>query len=350
VALSHSSRIQRVACATGQVDEFSMLTIRRASADRWCGIRTQRMQAPGPGELPDSYLLGHVVTINDRPAPWTAKWIDGPEVRLGGDGRPDAVCVFPALQPYRCSWDKKCAGILIELSPELVDEAAGRGAAAHVQLRPGFLDDDDVIPTLAEALLNLATHDDPSSSLLAESLGLGLAAYLVQRCATIEVRVQRHRGGVEPHTVRLLDQFIDARLDTPVSLHELARLVGMSVSHFAHWRSKARRFRKIRLAPLSTSAVPPTTSATARATPNKAVSDNNCQVQLAAICDEYFWPLLENANEAEADQIQMTWGDCKAFSWVYYEAVSTRGASAYDSAQAKVCRCCIGGYDVPFPP
>jgi len=234
VALSHSSRIQRVACATGQVDAFSMLSVRLASADRWSGIRIQRMQAPGPGELPESYLPGHVVAINDRPAPWTAKWIGGPEVRLSGDGRPDAVCVFPALQPYRCSWNTECACTLIELSPELVDDAAGLGTAAHVQLRPGFLDEDDVIPPLAEALLNLATHDDPSSSVLAESLGLALATYLVRQCATIDMRVQRHRGGVEPHTVRLLDQFIDARMDSPMSLHELAEMVGMSVSHFAH--------------------------------------------------------------------------------------------------------------------
>jgi len=60
------------------------------------------------------------------------------------------------------------------------------------------------------------SHDDPSSSLLAESLGLALATYLVQRCATSEVRVQRHRGGVEPHTVRLLDQFM-TRVWTPRS-------------------------------------------------------------------------------------------------------------------------------------
>lgn len=82
----------------------------------------------------------------------------------------------------------------------------------------------------------------------------------------------------------------------------------------------------------------------------KALCDENLKVQLAAICDDFFAPLLANANEVEADQIQMSWGYCKGFSWTYYQAVTRRGASAYESAQAKVCRCCIGGYDVPFPP
>jgi len=82
---------------------------------------------------------------------------------------------------------------------------------------------------------------------------------------------------------------------------------------------------------------------------NKAVCDQNLKVQLAAICDEYFVPLLNNANEVEADQIQFAWAYCKGFSWVYYEAVTSRGASAFDDAQAKVCRCCIGGSDAPLP-
>jgi AraC family transcriptional regulator len=231
-----SSRIQRISCESGEADGFSMLRVGLASGDRWSGLRIQGMQSSGPGELPESYLPRHLVTVNDdRPTRWTAKWLDGPEVEIPDNGPPNTVCLFPAMQPFRARWEGATAGIFIELSQELLDEAARRaGANRHVDLRPGLAAEDRVIPQLAEALFSLACRDDAPSTLLAESLGLALATYLAQSYAASQIRPLKHRGGIDAGRLRLLEEFIDARIHNPISLSDLASLTGMSVFHFAH--------------------------------------------------------------------------------------------------------------------
>jgi AraC family transcriptional regulator len=103
-----------------------------------------------------------------------------------------------------------------------------------VDLRPGLAVDDRFIPSIADALVDLATRD-ASATLLAESLGLTLAAHLVQTRASPDAGGSAPRGGaMVPAKLRLLTEFIEARLESTISVSDLANLAGMSVFHFAH--------------------------------------------------------------------------------------------------------------------
>ena len=143
------------------------------------------------------------------------------------------VCIFPAMQPYRASWDADAA-IFVELSPELVDEATRHlGREGRTVLRAGLAPEDHFIPPLAEALVDLAARKEPATRLLAESLGLTLATHVAQTHAGSEPHAAKPYGPMTPEKLRLLKDFIDANLDSPVSLGDLAAQVDMSVFHFA---------------------------------------------------------------------------------------------------------------------
>ena len=228
------SRIQRISCETGLADDFSMLDVGIASGDRWSGVRVQTMLARGAGELPETYLSRHVIVVTEQSTPGNVTWIDGPAIDVGTVGIPRETIVFPALQPYRAHWEAGNTCIFVELAPELLDEAGRRyGSGSHVDLRPGLAVDDRFIPSIAEALVDLATRD-AAATLLAEGLGLTLAAHLVQTRGSPDPRETRRGAAMAPAKLRLLTEFIEARLESTISVADLANLADMSVFHFAH--------------------------------------------------------------------------------------------------------------------
>jgi AraC family transcriptional regulator len=227
-----ASRIQLVSCETGEAIGFPTLDVGVESGDRWTGVRVQTMLGHGPGELADSYLPRHVLTVGSSRR-LSARWLDGPTVDVPTESGPDTVCVFPAMRPYRASWDTAGA-IFVELAPDLVDEANRHlGRDDRTVLRAGLAPGDHFIPPLAQALVDLAGRNEPATRLLAESLGLTLATHLAQAYAASGPPTVKPCGPMAQDKLRLLKDFIDANLGAAVSLADLAAQVEMSVFHFA---------------------------------------------------------------------------------------------------------------------
>jgi AraC family transcriptional regulator len=228
-----NSRIQVISCETGEATGFSPLEVDVESGDRWSGVRVQTMLGHGAGELAESYLPRHVLTIGSSRR-LSAKWVEGPRVESPKPSARDQVCIFPAMQPYRAAWDTRGRSIFVELSPDLLDEATRHvGRDGRTVLRAGLAVDDHFIPPLAEALVDLAARKEPATRLLAESLGLTLATHLAQAHAESGQQAVKPCGPIAPEKLRMLNDFIDANLDSPISLGDLAGQVEMSVFHFA---------------------------------------------------------------------------------------------------------------------
>jgi AraC-like DNA-binding protein len=224
------SRIQRISCETGLADDFSMLRLGSSSGARWSGMCVEQMSADGPVLVPESFLRRHLVTVAKSVS--TVRWQDGPTAELLGDS--EAVCVFPALRPFQASSETAVSCTLLEFEPRLIDEAARRiGAAAPLELRAGLTEDTELFVTLARALVDLSSRDDPASAMLAESLGATFAMHLVQTCSTGGAAQPEPRSSLAPAKIRLVEEFVDANLHTSISLTSLANLVGMSIFHFA---------------------------------------------------------------------------------------------------------------------
>src|SRR5277367_5466514 len=154
------SRIQRISCDTGLADEFSMLRLGTSSGARWSGLCVEQMSADGPVVVPESFLRRHLVTVAKSVS--TVRWQDGPTAEISGDT--EVVCVFPAFRPFQASTETAVSCTLLEFEPRLIDEAGRRmGAAVPLELRAGLTQNAELFVTLARALVDLSSRDDPAS-------------------------------------------------------------------------------------------------------------------------------------------------------------------------------------------
>ncbi|MFC3694607.1 helix-turn-helix transcriptional regulator [Chenggangzhangella methanolivorans] len=87
------------------------------------------------------------------------------------------------------------------------------------------------LATIILQMRNEARSGCRSGRLYAESLSLALLSYI---CAAYVRQVSKPgRVCLRPNQARLIKDFIEEHLDAHISLHSMARLVGLSASHFS---------------------------------------------------------------------------------------------------------------------
>lgn len=207
----------------------------------WTGLEVA-LVATRPGvtrTLPsrDHRLVCHV----GQPVRATCRADNRTHHRLQSRGDID---VIPAGIPGVWEEDGASAVLLISLSPELLAAAATRacvcdpdgahGVVGPVELAPQFQLRDPRLEHLAwafEAELRAEVAGDP---LYGESLGMALAAHLVQHYRT-EAGAGREReveGGLSPRQLKRVIEHIEENVDGRLALAELAAVAGVSASHF----------------------------------------------------------------------------------------------------------------------
>jgi AraC-like DNA-binding protein len=102
------------------------------------------------------------------------------------------------------------------------------GSALPASPRLAFFD--ERLLALARMVEAECRADEPSDPLLGDSLALGLAALLAN--ARAEPAVGAHRGGLTASQVRMVREYLESHLCGAVDLVELARVAGLSPSHF----------------------------------------------------------------------------------------------------------------------
>jgi len=131
----------------------------------------------------------------------------------------------------QCVQDDTSTTVDVHLSDSLLKVAAEEMGldASRAALEPKFCFRDPQIEHIAWALE--AEHRVGSANLLyRESLGLALAVHLLGRYGTAE-KIAKSEGMSTPQLNRVLE-WIEAHLASDVSLLRLARVAGMSASHF----------------------------------------------------------------------------------------------------------------------
>lgn len=105
-------------------------------------------------------------------------------------------------------------------------------------LRWGKKDPDETLYSLGMALLPALRSPQPSSQLFVDQIGLGILAHAVHRYGRVLARETSIRGGLAPWQMRRATEFLEANIQSNISLHSVAAECELSVSHFA------RAFRK----------------------------------------------------------------------------------------------------------
>jgi AraC family transcriptional regulator len=163
-----------------------------------------------------------------RPVRATCRTDNRTHHRLQSRGDLDLI---PAGIPGVWEDGEDSAVLLIELSPELLASAATRaGLPAPIDLAPQLQLRDPKLEHLAWAFEAELRSESPSPPLYGDSLGLAMAAHLVQRYGTHSGPVRE--GGLSPRQLRRVVEHIEAHVERRLALAELASLAGVSASHF----------------------------------------------------------------------------------------------------------------------
>ncbi len=199
------------------------------SGDRWGGIRVQHVHSPA-AEWREYYVRHNVISVLVGNGCLAETWLPGKPLttwRLP----PNSVFVLPAWMPVKHTNFASTEGIQVEIMPETL--AATRGAwGKPVELRPAFGVEDPFVFQLLMALRGELRSQDPAGRLYAETLGSALAVHLSRRYGSSGHLDENHRGGLAPHSLRRVKEYVDAHLGLDLRLAELASLVQMNVDSF----------------------------------------------------------------------------------------------------------------------
>ncbi|MEL6333550.1 MAG: AraC family transcriptional regulator [Cyanobacteria bacterium J06633_2] len=181
-----------------------------------------------PHETVEHCLLQHSLVITDPKSCFRAeRCVDGKLKHYAhGNGRLD---VIPALLSHRTNWDRDVEFSVIAVCPTMLTQATG--GQWDVDLIPQFSIDDPVIKQLALALKLEIQTGCLSGQLYGESLGMALAARLVQNYAVGRPKVKT--SSLSRSQLAQVLAYMKANLAEDLSISDFATLTNMSPSHFS---------------------------------------------------------------------------------------------------------------------
>ena len=197
----------------------------------WKGLTFTHYRHP-PHQTVEHSLLQHSLTISDPKSCFQVeRCLDGKFKRYAhGNGRVD---IIPASLNRWTNWDREVEFSAIAICPTLLNRTAQELMQSEIELIPQLSIDDPVIGQLALALKTEIQTGCMSGRLYGESLGMALAARLVQNYAVSKPAFEFKAKGLSRSQLARVIDYIQANLTQDLSILDLATLTGMSESHFS---------------------------------------------------------------------------------------------------------------------
>ncbi|MDJ0510316.1 MAG: AraC family transcriptional regulator [Crocosphaera sp.] len=198
-------------------------------------IRVEQLKNP-PGE--GNYLCEdkHTIFISLAPRPLEYLQIqDG--VSYNGLYRPGEILITPANVPLFVRWkgQENCLQIQIktEFLQKIAQETLNCVRNQRFQLMPQFQVHDSHIRGITMMLLEECQQQVSNNQLYLDSLANVLAVNLVRHHGTTKPILPVYQGGLSPHQLSQIFDYIDAHLDQNLKLEDLAQLLDLSQFHFS---------------------------------------------------------------------------------------------------------------------
>jgi AraC family transcriptional regulator len=205
----------------------------------WKGLTFTHYCHP-PHKTVEHCLLQHSLVITDTKSCFQAeRLLDGKFKNYAhGNGRVDLT---PAFLSRWTNWDREvefstiaiCPTLLVGVASPLENRATQELMQREIELIPQFAIDDPVIQQLALALKLEIQTGCMSGRLYGESLGIALAARLVQNYAVSKPPLEFKANGLAQSQLERVIDYMKANLTQDLSILDLATLTGMSESHFS---------------------------------------------------------------------------------------------------------------------
>ena len=210
-----------------QRDTLSLLS---SGKKGWNNIFLEFCNRP-PFETPELSHSEHIITIPTRSIACVEEVVDG-KIQVSSFHVGDVTIAPPGFcRQYR--WNEEIQLIHIIVEPTLVRYVASESVNPDsVELVPRFIESDPVVQQIGLALKAELETNHSNSRLYAESAATFLAVHLLRRYSTRKPDLKKYAGGLPQHQLKQAIDYIQAHLETDISLDEIAACVGISRYYF----------------------------------------------------------------------------------------------------------------------
>lgn len=144
------------------------------------------------------------------------------------------VVVVPANTGHRVQWDTAGGIIMLGFEPTVFTQAIYETIDPdRVAIAPHFAKPDPLICQMGLTLKAELESGGLNSRLYAEAIANLLAIHLLQHYSTQKPTIKHYTGGLPKNKLQQAIDYINANLDRPLGLTELAQVVQMSPGYFS---------------------------------------------------------------------------------------------------------------------
>ncbi len=187
-----------------------------------------------PGETPEVSGLQHGIAIfTEVPTPIKA------DRKLGEVSRSELVkqgdiVIVPAGTTNQTQWYDSGGVVILGFEPGIFNRAIYDLAEAEkIELTPHFATPDPLICQLGLTLKAELVVNGLGSKLYAETIANLLIVHLLQHYSTKKPVIKDYTGGLPKYKLQQVIDYINAYLEQPLGLEELAQVVQMSPTYFS---------------------------------------------------------------------------------------------------------------------
>ena len=197
----------------------------------WAGFLLERNVVP-PTELPALIFPFPSVglVVNDKPIQW--HWRENSRDHQTNFSK-GTILVAPASEmPPMWSYEPHTA-LTVSFEPSFLDNAIRESTpSSGAELQRETSGRDNTVANLILALESEMENGCGASRLLGESIGIALAAALLQKFSTRDIVIRDFTHGLSKRALRLALEYVEAHLHEELTLQQLARMVSISPYYF----------------------------------------------------------------------------------------------------------------------
>jgi AraC family transcriptional regulator len=160
------------------------------------------------------------------------RWLDGKrqtERRHLGD-----IAIIPAGISHRCNWNTTVQFGILAIEPILLQQVGQDWINPdRIDLTPRFMSDrDDLIQGIFSSLRSELEATGIGGNLLVDSLKTALTIHLLRNYCTTSPKLSSYANGLSTAKLRLVTDYINAHLDSDLTLTVLSAIAQISPYHF----------------------------------------------------------------------------------------------------------------------
>lgn len=207
------------------------LPLIHSGKQKWQGFHCESHSTPA-FELQDVMFLNHVVGIHLSAAVQVEWSLEGHQriqtIRQG------EVSIIPSQLPFSVRGSAPGSFLMISFESNFLTRAGSEvGVSSPIHLTPCTGAPDPLIHSLSLALKSEIDSADLQSNLYAETLAITLAVHLTQKYSSHKVPLKPTGQSLTKSQLNRALDFINDRLETPISVTQIAAAVELSPFHFS---------------------------------------------------------------------------------------------------------------------